>query len=51
MRLVALVLNIMAPEFESVMYTTFFGKCLLAGTAVSMLFGAWVMAKLSKLKY
>ncbi len=48
---VFLLLNIMAPEFEAVMYTTFLGKCLLAGTAVSMLFGAWVMAKLSKIKY
>ncbi len=49
--LLFLALNFIAPEFEAVMYTTFLGKCLLAGTAVSMLFGAWVMAKLSKIKY
>jgi tight adherence protein B len=49
--LLFLAMNLIAPEFESVMYTTFVGKCLLAGTVVSMLFGAWVMAKLSKIKY
>ena len=44
-------LNIASPEYVSVMYTTVLGRVLLAATVVGMLFGAWVMAKLSELKY
>lgn len=44
-------LNIVSPEYISVMYTTSLGRILLAATVAGMLFGAWVMAKLSELKY
>jgi len=44
-------LNISSPEYVAVMYTTWQGQIMLAATAVGMLFGAWVMAKLSRLKY
>lgn len=44
-------LNISSPEYVNVMYTTFLGRMLLMGTVAGMLFGAWVMAKLSELKY
>lgn len=44
-------LNVSSPDYVSVMYTTFLGRLLLVMTVVGMLFGAWVMAKLSELKY
>ena len=44
-------LNLFSPEYVSVMYTTTLGRILLMGTVGAMLFGAWVMAKLSVLKY
>jgi tight adherence protein B len=45
------VLNIISPEFIGLMYTTLVGRVLLIGTVVSMLFGAWVMGKISKIRY
>ncbi len=44
-------LNLASPEYVSVMYTTTIGQILLIATIAGMLFGAWVMTKLSKLKY
>lgn len=44
-------LNISSPEYVGVMYTTSVGRILLIATVVGMLFGAWVMSKLSELKY
>ncbi len=44
-------LNISSPEYVGVMYTTPLGRVLLIATVAGMLFGAWVMAKLSELKY
>jgi len=44
-------LNISSPEYVGVMYTTLGGRILLMVTLTGMVFGAWVMAKLSKLKY
>lgn len=44
-------LNISSPEYVGVMYTTATGRILLIATVAGMLFGAWVMAKLSELKY
>lgn len=44
-------LNISSPDYVGVMYTTLLGKILLLATVAGMLFGAWVMAKLSELKY
>ncbi len=44
-------LNIVSPEYVGVMYTTVLGRVLLASTVAGMLLGAWVMAKLSELKY
>jgi tight adherence protein B len=44
-------LNVSSPDYVSVMYTTGLGRFLLLATVAGMLFGAWVMAKLSELKY
>jgi tight adherence protein B len=44
-------LNLSSPDYVSVMYTTTLGRILLIATVAGMLFGAWVMAKLSVLKY
>ncbi len=44
-------LNVSSPEYVGVMYTTTIGKILIIATVAGMLFGAWVMAKLSELKY
>jgi tight adherence protein B len=46
-----LFLNVSTPQYVQPMYTTTEGKVLLAGTVVSMAFGAWVMGKLSQLQY
>ena len=44
-------LNISSPDYVGVMYTTALGRVLLGATVAGMLLGAWVMAKLSQLKY
>jgi Flp pilus assembly protein TadB len=44
-------LNISSPDYVAVMYTTFWGRVLLMVTAAGMVFGAWIMARLSRLKY
>lgn len=49
--LLFLFLNISSPEYVEVMYTTSLGRAMLVGTVIGMLFGAWVMGKLSQLKY
>lgn len=46
-----LFLNIASPEYVGVMYSTWIGRAMLIGTAVSMLFGAWVMGRLSVIRY
>jgi tight adherence protein B len=46
-----LAMNIISPQYVTVMYATLAGQVMLAGTAVSMLIGAWVMGKLSILRY
>ncbi|UCG59712.1 MAG: type II secretion system F family protein [Phycisphaerales bacterium] len=45
------LLNILAPEYMIQFYTTWSGRCMLAITAGSVLFGAWLMSKISVLKY
>ncbi len=44
-------MNLSAPIYISVMYTTTLGRILCMATIAGMLFGAWVMTKLSQLKY
>jgi tight adherence protein B len=44
-------LNVSSPDYIGVMYTTLLGRVLLAATVAGMLFGAWVMARISELKY
>lgn len=46
-----LMLNIAAPEFVGIMYVDPLGKMLMVGTVLSMLFGAWVMGRMSQIKY
>jgi tight adherence protein B len=46
-----IAMNIMSPEYMAVFYATPLGRYMLAGTVVAMLFGTWVMAKLSVLRY
>jgi tight adherence protein B len=45
------LLNLASPQYVAVMYTTTLGRILLAATGVGMLFGSWIMAKMSILKY
>jgi len=49
--LLFLLLNVMSPEYLEPMYTSYEGRAMLVGTAISMLFGASVMGKLSQIKY
>jgi tight adherence protein B len=44
-------LNVVSAEYMGVMYTTTPGRIMLMATIAGMLLGAWVMAKLSVLKY
>lgn len=44
-------LNVSSPDYVGVMYTTLLGRVLLMVTVAGMVFGAWIMARLSKLKY
>jgi len=46
-----MLLNIMSPEYMEVFYFTWAGRCMLVITLVSILLGAWVMEKLSVLRY
>jgi tight adherence protein B len=45
------VLNIMSPEYMQTFYTTTVGKFLIIGAASMVLFGAWVMNRLSVLRF
>ncbi len=45
------LLNIMSPQYMDVFYSTFPGRCMLGGTIAGMLFGAWVMTRLSIIRY
>ncbi len=45
------ILNIIAPEYMDLFYTTRAGRYLLTGTVISVLFGIWLMGKLSVLRY
>jgi len=49
--LLFIALNIMSPEYMEVFYNTWVGRAMLAGTVVSILFGAWLMGRLSVLRY
>jgi tight adherence protein B len=49
--LLFLFLNIWSPDYVQVMYSTWAGRHLLGGTVLGMLFGAWVMGKLSIIRY
>jgi tight adherence protein B len=44
-------LNASSPEYSEVFYTTVPGRLMLVATVVSMVFGAWMMNKMSQLKY
>lgn len=45
------VLNILSPQYMQTFYTTPVGKILIIGAASMVLFGAWVMNKLSVLRF
>ena len=45
------ILNIIAPEYMQLFYTTWSGRYLLTGTVLTVLFGMWFMAKLSVIRY
>lgn len=49
--LMFLGLNIIAPAYMEPFYVTWTGRYLLMGTGLSVLFGAWVMGKLSVIRY
>jgi tight adherence protein B len=44
-------INLSSPDYAAVFYTTFTGRCMLGAAAVGMLFGAWMMTKLSVIRY
>lgn len=46
-----ILLNIIAPQYMQLFYTTPPGRLMLAGTVVSVLMGAWLMEKLSVIRY
>lgn len=46
-----LAMNILSPQYVSVMYNTLPGQVMLVGTVISMLIGAWVMGKMSVIRY
>jgi tight adherence protein B len=45
------ILNIIAPDYMQLFYTTWSGRYLLTGTVISVLFGMWLMGKLSVIRY
>ncbi len=49
--LLFVVLNIIAPEYMQLFYTTWPGRWLLMGTIINVLLGAWLMEKLSTMHY
>jgi tight adherence protein B len=49
--LLFVLLNVVSPEYMQVFYVTWEGRVLLAATVTSVLFGAWVMGRLSVLRY
>lgn len=49
--LLFLFLNIASPEYVGVMYSTWIGRTMLIATVASMLLGAWIMDRLSILRY
>lgn len=46
-----LAMNIVSPQYVTVMYNTLPGQVMLGCTVVGMLIGAWIMGKLSILRY
>jgi tight adherence protein B len=46
-----LTLNVIAPEYMQTFYTTWPGRYMLIGMTVSILLGAWLMEKLSVIRY
>jgi tight adherence protein B len=49
--LLFVILNIIAPAYMALFYADWSGRCLLAGTVASVLLGAWLMEKLSVIRY
>jgi tight adherence protein B len=49
--IVFFVLNILNPEYAEPLYTTTVGRIMMAATAVSIFFGAWVMKRLTVLRF
>jgi tight adherence protein B len=45
------ILNLASPDYVSVFYTTWAGKQMLLATGISVLLGAWIMNRLSVLRY
>jgi endonuclease IV len=45
------LINLASPDYVSVFYTTWAGKQMLIVTGISVLLGAWIMNRLSILRY
>lgn len=45
------LMNIIAPDYMTVLYTTWLGRTMLMVTAINVLVGSWIMGKLSVLHY
>ncbi len=49
--LLFVILNIIAPDYMALFYADWRGRCLLAGTVASVVLGAWLMEKISIIRY
>lgn len=49
--LLFVALNVIAPRYMELFYTTTPGQFLLAGTVISVVLGAWLMERLSVIRY
>lgn len=49
--LLFVLLNIIATDYMALFYTDWSGRYMLAGTIINVLFGAWLMEKLSVIRY
>ena len=45
------LMNIIAPDYMAVLYTTWLGRTMLMVTVINVLVGSWIMGKLSVLRY
>jgi tight adherence protein B len=45
------LMNIIAADYMSALFTTWLGRTMLMGTVINIVIGSWIMGKLSVLRY